>query len=436
MLLMPGLVLVICAYLLGNLVAPPAQRLAKEFKLDISGSAFTGKELDSGIWVRDVQRNEAGEPKKISFVNAQRLRPGEAAYDWVIYVFDRPDHLTSIVTAKSGTYSEQDGWVLHDVVEETVPTLPKESREQTQERVERKVMKSMVWGKSLDGNIFGLLMIKPEDMSLQELHYYIEYLKENGQTYKRFDTAFWSKAFYPLAILVMLLLSMPFAYQNARAGGMAIKIFCGIMIGIFYYALNNLFAFMSALDSVPSIISAIIYVTGFTETIGMYGPIYEIIEKTGGKWRNWLIYPETATNTILFYSFWTGFGINMLLFQSAMSRIPAEILESGCIDGAGWIREMFVLAMPMIWPTISMTVLLAFTGIFTGGSIVLLFVTQGGESAGISTISYWIFNKTQKESSGLLGDAAAAGLFFTVISMPLILAVRWLLNKIDPGVEY
>ena len=258
MLLMPGLVLVICAYLLGNLVAPPAQRLAKEFKLDISGSAFTGKELDSGIWVRDVQRNEAGEPKKISFVNVQRLRPGEAAYDWVIYVFDRPDHLTSIVTAKSGTYSEQNGWVLHDVVEETVPTLPKESRELTQERVERKVMKSMVWGKSLDGNIFGLLMIKPEDMSLQELHYYIEYLKENGQTYKRFDTAFWSKAFYPLAILVMLLLSMPFAYQNARAGGMAIKIFCGIMIGIFYYALNNLFAFMSALDSVPSIISAIL----------------------------------------------------------------------------------------------------------------------------------------------------------------------------------
>lgn len=106
----------------------------------------------------------------------------------LIYVFDRPDHLTSIVTAKSGTYSEQEGWVLHDVVEETVPTLPKESREQTQARVERKVMKSMVWGKSLDGNIFGLLMIKPEDMSLQELHYYIEYLKENGQTYKRFDT--------------------------------------------------------------------------------------------------------------------------------------------------------------------------------------------------------------------------------------------------------
>lgn len=256
MLLAPGIVLVIFAYLLGNMVAPPAQRLAKELKLDVSGSDFTGKELDSGIWVRDVQRNEQGRASQVSFVNVKRLKPGEAAYDWVIYVFEKPNHLGSIITAKSGTYSEEKGWILHDVTQEAVPTIPKDSRAQTDAAVTMKAMKEMVWGKSLDGNIFGLLMIKPEDMSLQELHHYIEYLKDNGQTYKRFDTAFWSKAFYPLAILVMLALSMPFAYQNARSGGMAIKIFGGIMIGIFYYALNNLFAFMSVLDSVPSVLSA------------------------------------------------------------------------------------------------------------------------------------------------------------------------------------
>ena len=258
MLMIPGIVLVLCAYILGNFIAPPAQRLAKEFKLDVSGGTFTGKELDSGIWVRDVKRDEQGRSIQVSFVNVQSLKPGEAAYDWVIYVFDKPDHLSSIITAKSGTYTEQNGWVLHDVVEEKVPTLPKGSRETSDAYVERKMMKELEWGKSLDGNIFGLLMIKPEDMSLQELSYYIEYLKTNGQTYKRFDTAFWAKAFYPLAILVMLALSMPFAYQNARSGGMAIKIFGGIMIGIFYYALNNLFAFMSVLESVPSVISAML----------------------------------------------------------------------------------------------------------------------------------------------------------------------------------
>ena len=109
---------------------------------------------------------------------------------------------------------------------------------------------------NVQGDLLGAVAV--QDQAVITSGGYERYFEENGQTYKRFDTAFWSKAFYPLAILVMLLLSMPFAYQNARAGGMAIKIFCGIMIGIFYYALNNLFAFMSALDSVPSIISAIL----------------------------------------------------------------------------------------------------------------------------------------------------------------------------------
>ena len=57
-------------------------------------------------------------------------------------------------------------------------------------------------------------MVKPEYMSLQELYHYVEYLKSNGQTYKIFDTAFWSKMFYPLAILVMLVLAMPFCLSK------------------------------------------------------------------------------------------------------------------------------------------------------------------------------------------------------------------------------
>lgn len=258
MLMIPGLVLVLCAYGFGEFIAPPSQRLAKELKLDFSNSTFTGKELDSGIWVRDVQRGRNDEVKQVSFVNVRSLKPGKAAYNWQIYVFNNKNEISSIITAREGVYSEEKGWVLRNVKKQIIPNFPKEMTDRTKERVVIKRMKTLVWGKSLDGNIFGLLMVKPEDMSLSELYHYIEYLKANGQTYKRFDTAFWSKAFYPLAILVMLVLSMPFAYQSARAGGYAIKIFIGIMIGILYYALNNLFAFMSALEDVPPFISALI----------------------------------------------------------------------------------------------------------------------------------------------------------------------------------
>lgn len=257
MLMVPGLVMVLFAYVLGEYVAPPAHRYSKVAKLDITGDSFSGKDLDSGIWVRDVVRDGDGKPTSIRFVNVSSLRPNEAAYDWKIYVFNPEGDMTSIVTAKEGSYSEIEGWVLTDAKEEKLPIIPKQSREVTDEKVEVIHTPRLVWGKHLDGNIFGLLMVKPEYMSLQELYHYVEYLKSNGQTYKIFDTAFWSKMFYPLAILVMLVLAMPFAYQSARAGGMAIKIFCGIMIGILYYALNNIFAFMSVLQSVPSFISAL-----------------------------------------------------------------------------------------------------------------------------------------------------------------------------------
>ena len=84
MLMVPGLVMVLFAYVLGEYVAPPAHRYSKVAKLDITGDSFSGKDLDSGIWVRDVVRDGEGKPTSIRFVNVSSLRPNEAAYDWKI----------------------------------------------------------------------------------------------------------------------------------------------------------------------------------------------------------------------------------------------------------------------------------------------------------------------------------------------------------------
>jgi lipopolysaccharide export system permease protein len=51
---------------------------------------------------------------------------------------------------------------------------------------------------------------------------------------------------------------MPFAYLNARSGGVSIKIFAGLMIGITFYTLNNLFSFLGVLNTWPPILVAVI----------------------------------------------------------------------------------------------------------------------------------------------------------------------------------
>ncbi len=76
-------------------------------------------------------------------------------------------------------------------------------------------------------------------MSTFELWRYIGHLSANEQTAQRHLIQFWKRAFYPFACLVMVALALPFAYLHARGGGISLKIFGGIMLGIGFVLLNN-----------------------------------------------------------------------------------------------------------------------------------------------------------------------------------------------------
>jgi lipopolysaccharide export system permease protein len=77
-------------------------------------------------------------------------------------------------------------------------------------------------------------------MSTGELWRYIGHLSANEQSSQRHEIQFWKRALYPLACLVMVALALPFAYLHSRSGGISLKIFGGIMLGISFVLLNNL----------------------------------------------------------------------------------------------------------------------------------------------------------------------------------------------------
>ena len=187
----------------------------------------------------------------------------------------------------------------------------------------------------------------------------------------------------------------------------------------------------------PSIISAVVYVTVFKNFIQTFGPLYMLLEKLFGyELPPLLSDAKTATATIIVYTVWTGLGINMVLYQGAMKRVPAEVLESCEIDGGSWFHELFYIITPMVWPTVSMTIILAFTGLFNSSGPILLF-SEAGTVAGANdttTIAFFIFQKTQ--SGGALEYPAALGIFFTLVSIPIVIVVRAVFRRLDPEVEY
>ena len=93
-------------------------------------------------------------------------------------------------------------------------------------------------------------------MSAWKLYKYTEHLAGNRQKTERYEIAMWKKLFYPLATLVMMALALPFAYIQARAGMVGVKVFSGIMLGTFFHMLNSLFSHVGLLQNWPPVAAA------------------------------------------------------------------------------------------------------------------------------------------------------------------------------------
>ena len=184
----------------------------------------------------------------------------------------------------------------------------------------------------------------------------------------------------------------------------------------------------------PSIISAVVLTSLLKYMVNPGGPLPRIYEMLWGREAPlFLADSDYALGVILFYTIWSGFGVNIILFQGAMSRIPPEIIEAGKIDGVGMTRELFQIVTPLVWPTISTVVVLAFVGIFSSSGEILLF-TKGLYDT--YTISYWIFELVQGIKGTVnLEYASTVGIFFSVIALPIVLLVKRGLEKITESVE-
>jgi lipopolysaccharide export system permease protein len=94
-------------------------------------------------------------------------------------------------------------------------------------------------------------------MSAHELSVYSRHLAENRLESERFQIAFWKKIVDPLAIFVLMALALPFAYLHTRSGGVSLKIFIGIMIGVSFILINTLFSHLGLLSTWPPFVTAI-----------------------------------------------------------------------------------------------------------------------------------------------------------------------------------
>jgi lipopolysaccharide export system permease protein len=114
------------------------------------------------------------------------------------------------------------------------------------------------WPTTLQENVVAAAISPIRSMSTLDLWRYSRHLQHQEQAAQRYELQFWRRAFYPFACVVMVALALPFAYLHARAGGISLKVFGGIMLGISFVLLNNVVGHLGLLrDWTPWIASAL-----------------------------------------------------------------------------------------------------------------------------------------------------------------------------------
>jgi lipopolysaccharide export system permease protein len=252
-----GIVLAILTALAGEWVAPVAEQLAQKLRLNVLG-ASQGGTFRSGLWIKDSVKDGNGQPLRLRFVNIGSLSPDGRMERVEIHEFDPSFRLSSVIRAASGTYLPPDpeagdqhsAWRLVGV-EQTRFELSSGDNgiESLRARMDRK--KDMIWESDLNPGILAVLTIAPDRMSAWSLWRYTSHLRENSQNATRYELALWKKIVYPVAIIVMLMLALPFAYLQSRAGGIGLKLFLGVMLGVGFYFMNGLFSNLGLLNTWP-----------------------------------------------------------------------------------------------------------------------------------------------------------------------------------------
>mgnify|MGYP004636325783 CR=1 FL=1 len=195
----------------------------------------------------------------------------------------------------------------------------------------------------------------------------------------------------------------------------------------------------------PSIIGGVVWVATMKNFLGYNGEVLYVLKKLGVGFpqevlnEGLLKSKATAFPTLCMSIFVFGIAGGNMVVTGAYSRIPQELFEVGKLDGIGVWKEFFRVCLPCIWPTVSTLLTFSLCTMFVGEGNVYLY-TDGSGGYGMDTLGFYIQKlvvnlTTNSASKSPYGIPATIGLLATMITLPIVLVGRYVLEKLVDAVE-
>lgn len=134
---------------------------------------------------------------------------------------------------------------------------------------------------------------------------------------------------------------------------------------------------------------------------------------------SWLGEPGPAFFSVLAVSIWQSIGFYIVIYIAGLQSVPSDLLEAATVDGAGPFRRFFSITLPMLAPSITISVFMALTNSIKVFDVILS-LTGGGPGGTTYSAAFDIYRETFQNNMYGYGTAKALVLFLVVLVITVV----------------
>lgn len=213
-----GIILAVFMVGISEFVAPPLERYGRQVKVfsKYNEFSFAGNQ---GTWVRDGNT--------IISVDEQTAATSYGGIE--VFRIQSNQSLASVARADAAEVNRKNTWRLQNFRETRFTDSGTEVRQVPSEEIRS----------NLSPDFLGLAATDTQSMGYRDLLAYIDHLRRNNLDASRFEVAFWSRTARIVALLLVVILALPFALGPMRSSGQGARTVVGILIGAGFVLLSQ-----------------------------------------------------------------------------------------------------------------------------------------------------------------------------------------------------
>lgn len=146
---------------------------------------------------------------------------------------------------------------------------------------------------------------------------------------------------------------------------------------------------------------------------------------------NWYSEPKYWPYLLVIIQMWKTAGYGSIVYIAFIAGIDKSIYEAAKIDGAGKLKQIWTITLPLLKPTVVILTLMSIGRIFNSdfGLFYQVPMNAGALYSTTQTIDTYVYRALMQVND--IGMSAAAGLYQSLVGFGLVMLANAIVKKID-----